>query len=34
MQRRLPWRDTALQVVWLAIGLGAVVIVVASLHHH
>jgi zinc and cadmium transporter len=34
MQRRLPWRETALQVVWLGVGLGAVVLVVASLHHH
>jgi zinc and cadmium transporter len=34
MQRRLPWRETALQVAWLGAGLGAVLIVVASLHHH
>jgi zinc and cadmium transporter len=28
LQRRLPWRETALQLAWLATGLGLVVLVV------
>ena len=29
LQRRLPWRETALQLTWLAVGLGLVMTVVA-----
>src|SRR6218665_1278539 len=29
VQRRLPWRETALQLTWLAVGLGLVMTVVA-----
>jgi len=29
LQRRLPWRETALQLTWLAVGLGLVMVVVA-----
>ena len=34
MQRRLPWRDTASQLAWLAVGLGMVVLVRQLLHAH
>lgn len=32
MQRRLPWRDTASQIAWLAVGLGVVVLARGFLH--
>ena len=32
LQRRLPWRETAAQVVWIAVGLGVVLAARASLH--
>lgn len=32
MQRRLPWRDTAAQLVWLGAGLGVVLLARALLH--
>lgn len=34
MQRRLPWRDTASQIAWLAVGLGVVVLARGLLHSH
>jgi zinc and cadmium transporter len=34
MQRRLPWRETASQLAWLAAGLGVVVTVRGLLHAH
>lgn len=34
MQRRLPWRDTASQITWLAVGLGVVVLARGLLHSH
>ena len=33
LQRRLPWRDTAYQLFWLASGMGLVVLAVGSLEH-
>lgn len=32
LQRRLPWRDTVLQLFWLAAGMGFVVLAVNSRH--
>jgi zinc and cadmium transporter len=32
LQRRLPWRDTAAQVVWIAVGLGIVLAAGAFMH--
>ncbi|HEV8315721.1 MAG TPA: ZIP family metal transporter [Burkholderiaceae bacterium] len=34
LQRRLPWRDTVSQLIWLAGGLAVVVFLVRPLHHH
>jgi zinc and cadmium transporter len=34
LQRRLPWRDTAAQLGWLAAGLLLVVFVLGGLHRH
>ncbi len=34
LQRRLPWRDTAAQVAWIAIGLGVVTAARGLLHAH
>jgi zinc and cadmium transporter len=34
LQRRLPWRDTASQLAWLAAGLALVVIARAFIHQH
>ena len=33
LQKRLHWRDTALQIVWLAAGLGMIGLIVSGLHH-
>ncbi|MBB4845481.1 zinc and cadmium transporter [Paucibacter oligotrophus] len=33
LQRRLPWRDTVLQLAWLAAGIGLVILVVAASGH-
>jgi len=32
LQRRLPWRETALQLLWLAVGMGIVVLAVGGQH--
>jgi len=32
LQRRLPWRETASQLAWLAVGMGIVVVAVGSSH--
>ncbi|MBT9500170.1 MAG: ZIP family metal transporter [Burkholderiaceae bacterium] len=32
LQRRLPWRETASQLAWLAVGMGIVVVAVGSAH--
>ena len=34
MQRRLPWRETAAQLVWLAGGLSVVMFALRLLHSH
>ncbi|WP_249937272.1 ZIP family metal transporter [Roseateles sp. DAIF2] len=34
LQRRLPWRDTAAQLAWLAAGLGLVLVVSGGAHSH
>ena len=34
LQRRLPWRETAAQLAWLAAGLGLVLILVGGSHAH
>jgi zinc and cadmium transporter len=34
MQRRLPWRDTAAQLLWLGLGLAIVVFVLGPMHRH
>jgi zinc and cadmium transporter len=34
LQRRLPWRDTASQLAWLAGGLSLVMFVLRLLHSH
>ncbi len=34
LQRRLPWRDTATQLAWLAVGLAVVVFGLGGLHRH
>ncbi|MCH7342066.1 ZIP family metal transporter [Pelomonas sp. CA6] len=34
LQRRLPWRETAAQLLWLAIGIGTVLLLVGSQHGH
>lgn len=34
LQRRLPWRDTAAQLAWLAAGLGLVMVVSGGAHAH
>lgn len=34
LQRRLPWRETAAQLAWLAAGLGLVLILVGGSHSH
>ncbi|TDM09303.1 MAG: ZIP zinc transporter [Ideonella sp. MAG2] len=34
MQRRLPWRDMAQQVLWIGVGLGLVILAKALMHSH
>ena len=34
LQRRLPWKDTALQLLWLGVGIVFVLIVVGGKHAH
>ncbi|MCU7371633.1 ZIP family metal transporter [Paucibacter sp. O1-1] len=34
LQRRLPWRETAAQLAWLAAGLGLVLVLVGGSHAH
>ena len=34
LQRRLPWKDTALQLLWLAVGIAFVLMVVGGKHAH
>lgn len=34
LQRPLPLKDTASQLVWLALGLGVVVVITQFVHHH
>lgn len=34
LQRRLPWKDTALQLLWLGVGIVFVLIVVGGKHSH
>lgn len=34
MQRRLPWREMAEQVAWIAVGLGVVMLAKALMHSH
>ena len=34
MQRRLPWREMAQQVVWIGVGLGVVILAKALMHSH
>ncbi|PIM52503.1 ZIP zinc transporter [Roseateles chitinivorans] len=34
LQRRLPWKDTALQLLWLGVGIVFVLIVVGGKHTH
>lgn len=34
LQRRLPWRETAAQLTWLAAGLGLVLVLVGGSHAH
>jgi zinc and cadmium transporter len=34
MQRRLPWRDMAQQVVWIAVGLSVVILAKGLMHSH
>lgn len=34
LQKRLHWRETALQIVWLAAGLSMIAAIVSGLHHH
>jgi zinc and cadmium transporter len=34
MQRRLPWRETALQLAWLVCGLSVVMFTLRLLHSH
>jgi len=34
LQKRLSWRDTALQLFWLAVGLAMIGGIVHSLHDH
>ena len=34
LQRRLPWKDTALQLLWLGVGIAFVLMVVGGKHSH
>jgi zinc and cadmium transporter len=34
LQKRLSWRDTALQIFWLVAGLGMIATIVSSMHDH
>jgi zinc and cadmium transporter len=34
LQRRLPWKDTVLQLFWLAVGIGGVLLVLGAKHSH
>ena len=33
LQRRLPWRETVLQLLWLAVGMSLVTVVLAAVEH-
>ena len=34
LQRRLPWKDTVLQLLWLGVGIGFVLLVIGGKHVH
>ena len=34
LQRRLPWRETASQLAWLAAGLSVVMVAMRLMHSH
>lgn len=34
LQRRLPWRETAAQIIWIGVGLGLVLLLTALRHAH